>query len=340
MFAEREPDMPGSGPIHFVQDHPRSTLDAESLGIVLIVIGATFIAQEFLGFNLWRWSWPILIVVPGGRVSPRRLRDGTGRERTGNSRNNDHDPWADLARSEHLQSVAYLGVRLGADLPDVIGIGPVAARVVKRARIRATNRANDGDHWCLDLRRLRRVFRAAFAHEQSIRPRCRRSWCCRHSDSGRGVHPTASLRTKDDVTRSAQRPLVRSRAMPSRGSGTVNPTWQPVLCHSETAVEESGRSLRRPEPGSLGCDLGMTRGGGLALTGAAIRILSFRDRSRGIPSVSSIERGRIPRLRPQDDMERGVDVISPTQPIALQARSNWLDQLPFIGLNRRRVRAD
>jgi hypothetical protein len=36
-----------------------------TIGMFLIVIGAMFLAQHFLGFNPWRWSWPYLIVAPG-----------------------------------------------------------------------------------------------------------------------------------------------------------------------------------------------------------------------------------------------------------------------------------
>jgi hypothetical protein len=36
-----------------------------SIGLLLIVVGAMFLAQRFLGFNPWRWSWPYLIVAPG-----------------------------------------------------------------------------------------------------------------------------------------------------------------------------------------------------------------------------------------------------------------------------------
>jgi hypothetical protein len=47
-----------------VREHARGALDV-SLGVVLVVIGALFIAQQLLGFDPWRWIWPLLIVLPG-----------------------------------------------------------------------------------------------------------------------------------------------------------------------------------------------------------------------------------------------------------------------------------
>jgi hypothetical protein len=47
-----------------IRQYARDSRDA-SIGLILIVVGAMFLAQQFLGFNPWRWSWPYFVIAPG-----------------------------------------------------------------------------------------------------------------------------------------------------------------------------------------------------------------------------------------------------------------------------------
>jgi hypothetical protein len=47
-----------------IRQYARESFDA-SVGLILIVVGAIFLAQQFLGFNPWRWSWPYFVITPG-----------------------------------------------------------------------------------------------------------------------------------------------------------------------------------------------------------------------------------------------------------------------------------
>jgi hypothetical protein len=35
------------------------------LGIVLVLLGAAFLLQQLTGFDVWRWSWPLIVVAAG-----------------------------------------------------------------------------------------------------------------------------------------------------------------------------------------------------------------------------------------------------------------------------------
>jgi hypothetical protein len=36
-----------------------------ALGVGLVAIGGLFLVQEFTGLDVWHWSWPLFIIVPG-----------------------------------------------------------------------------------------------------------------------------------------------------------------------------------------------------------------------------------------------------------------------------------
>jgi hypothetical protein len=38
------------------------------LGLVLVLLGGLFLLQQLTGFNVWRWSWPLLVVAAGAAL--------------------------------------------------------------------------------------------------------------------------------------------------------------------------------------------------------------------------------------------------------------------------------
>jgi hypothetical protein len=44
----------------------RSSTGSVGLGIILILLGGIFLVQQLTGFNVWQWTWPLIVVASGG----------------------------------------------------------------------------------------------------------------------------------------------------------------------------------------------------------------------------------------------------------------------------------
>jgi len=56
------PGTPGSG-----WSRPRPGGGA-GLGIALVVLGVLFLVQQYTGFNVWSWTWPLIVVAVGAAL--------------------------------------------------------------------------------------------------------------------------------------------------------------------------------------------------------------------------------------------------------------------------------